>query len=318
MRIVVIDGYTLNPGDLSWKELHTYGDVAMYDRTLADQITDRCKNAEIILTNKVPVSAATIEAAKELKLVCVTATGFNIVDVEAASKRKIQVCNVPAYGTSSVAQHTFALILELANRVGMNSSAVRDGEWARSPDFCFSKGRITELQGKTMGIIGLGKIGTQVANLATAFEMRVIYNSQTKKKNNHDAYADLEDVFSQSDILSLHCPLTRDNNQFVNRNLLSKMKTSAWIINTSRGQLINEKDLADALNTDQLAAAALDVLSVEPPPAMNPLLRAKNCIVTPHTAWMSLEARNRILSVTMQNIDCYLKGRPQNLVSASI
>ena len=315
MRIVVIDGYTLNPGDLSWKELNTYGDVAMYDRTLAEQITERCKNAEIILTNKVPVSAATIEAAKNLKLICVTATGFNIVDVEAASKRKIQVCNVPAYGTSSVAQHTFALILELANRVGINSSAVRDGEWERSSDFCFSKGSITELQGKTMGIIGLGKIGTQVANLASAFEMRVIYYSQTKKKDNRATYANLDDVFSQSDILSLHCPLTRDNNQFVNRNLLSKMKPSAWIINTSRGQLINEKDLADALNTDQLAAAAVDVVSVEPPPAVNPLLRAKNCVVTPHTAWMSREARQRILSVTMQNIDCYLKGKAQNLVS---
>ena len=315
MRIVVIDGHTLNPGDLSWKKLNTYGDVIMYDRTLANQITERCINAEIILTNKVPVSAATIEAAKDLKLICVTATGFNIVDVEAASKRNIQVCNVPAYGTSSVAQHTFALILELANRVGINSSAVREGEWERSSDFCFSKGSITELQGKTMGIIGLGKIGTQVANLASAFEMRVIYYSQTKKKNHHATYANLEDIFSQSDILSLHCPLTRDNNQFVNRNLLSKMKPSAWIINTSRGQLINEKDLADALNTDQLAAAAVDVVSVEPPPATNPLLRAKNCVVTPHTAWMSREARQRILNVTMQNIACYLKGKTQNLVS---
>ncbi|HEX6891416.1 MAG TPA: D-2-hydroxyacid dehydrogenase [Chryseolinea sp.] len=318
MRIVVIDGYTLNPGDLSWRDLDTYGDVTMYERTPAEQITERCQKAEIILTNKVPVSAATIEAAKNLKLICVTATGFNIVDVEAASKRKIQVCNVPAYGTSSVAQHTFALILELANRVGMNSSAVREGEWERSPDFCFSKGSITELHGKTMGIIGLGKIGSQVANLAAAFEMQVIYTSQTKKQSNIATYKDLEGVFSQSDIVSLHCPLTRDNNQFVNRNLLSKMKPSAWVINTSRGQLINEDDLADALNTDRLAGAALDVLSVEPPPPTNPLLRAKNCVVTPHTAWMSLEARKRILNVTIQNIDSYLKGKPQNLVSAKI
>ena len=318
MRIVVIDGHTLNPGDLSWNQLHTYGDVSMFDRTSAEQITERCKNAEIILTNKVPISATTIEAAKDLKLICVTATGFNIVDVDAASKRNIKVCNVPAYGTSSVAQHTFALILELANRVGANSSSVREGEWERSPDFCFSKGRITELQGKTMGIIGLGKIGTQVATLAAAFEMRVIYNSQTKKENNLATYGDLDEVFAQSDILSLHCPLTRDNNQFVNRNLLSKMKPSAWVINTSRGQLINEKDLADALNADQLGAAALDVLSVEPPPTTNPLLQAKNCVVTPHTAWMSLEARKRILGVTVQNIDCYLKGEPQNLVSTKV
>jgi glycerate dehydrogenase len=253
-----------------------------------------------------------------LKLICVTATGFNIVDVEAASKRKIPVCNVPDYGTSSVAQHTFALILELANRVGVNSTSVQQGEWERSPDFCFSKGRITELQGKTLGIIGLGKIGTQVARLAAAFEMRVIYNSQTEKANNLATYTSLEDVFAQSDIASLHCPLTRNNNQFVNQKLLSKMKPSAWIINTSRGQLINENDLADALNTDQLAAAALDVLSVEPPPATNPLLRAKNCVITPHTAWMSLEARKRILSITLNNIDCYLKGKPQNLVSVKV
>jgi glycerate dehydrogenase len=245
----------------------------------------------------------------------VTATGFNIVDIEAAAKKNIPVCNVPDYGTSSVAQHTFALILELANRVGVNSSAVSQGEWERSLDFCFSKGRITELQRKTMGIVGLGKIGTQVARLAAAFEMRVLYYSQRKKENNVATYADLNDVFSQSDIVSLHCPLTRDNNHFVNRNLLSKMKPSAWLINTSRGQLINEKDLADALNIGRIGAAAVDVLSVEPPPATNPLLQAKNCIITPHTAWMSLEARGRILRVTLENIDCYLKGQPQNLVT---
>jgi len=315
MRIVVIDAHTLNPGDLSWKDLNNYGDVTMYDRTPAEQIAERCKDAEIILTNKVPISAGTIDAAKELKLICVTATGYNIVDVAAAGKRNIPVCNVPNYGTSSVAQHTFALILELANRVGVNSLAVSQGEWERSPDFCFSKGRITELQYKTIGIIGLGKIGTQVARLAAAFEMRVIYYNQKKKENNLAAYVDLDDVFSEGDIVSLHCPLTKDNNQFVNHHLLSKMKPSAWLINTSRGQLINEKHLADALNADRLGGAAVDVLSVEPPPPTNPLLRAKNCIVSPHTAWMSLEARTRILTITLQNIDCYRKGKPQNLVA---
>ena len=314
MRIVVIDGHTLNPGDLSWKNLNNYGDVTLYDRTGAEQIADRCRDAEVILTNKVPISATTIETAKDLKLICVTATGYNIVDVEAAAKRKIPVCNVPDYGTSSVAQHTFALVLELANRVGANSLSVRGGEWERSPDFCFSKGSITELQHKTFGIIGLGKIGTQVARLANAFEMRVIYYSQSKKENSFATYALLDEVFSQSDIVSLHCPLTRDNTQFVNRTLLLKMKPSAWLINTSRGQLINEKDLADALNTDRLAAAAVDVLSVEPPPATNPLLRAKNCLITPHTAWMSLEARTRIMGITLQNIEGYLKGNLQNLV----
>lgn len=315
MRIVVIDGHTLNPGDLSWKELDNYGDVTMYDRTPVDEITERCRNAEIILTNKVPITGSTIEAAKDLKLICVTATGYNIVDIEAATRRKIPVCNVPNYGTSSVAQHTFALILELANCVGANSLSVRQGDWERSPDFCFSKGLITELQHKTIGIIGLGKIGSQVARLATAFEMRVIYYSQTKKESNLASYMSMDEVFSQSDIVSLHCPLTHENNQFVNRRLLLKMKPSAWLINTSRGQLINETDLAKALNEDRLAGAALDVLSVEPPPTTNPLLRAKNCIVTPHTAWMSLEARARILTITLENIDRYCKGSPQNLVN---
>jgi|SRR5688572_26541672 len=315
MRIVVIDGHTLNPGDLNWNALKSFGEIINYDRTLLEHITERCRSAEIILTNKVPLSAATIEAAKDLKLICVTATGYNIVDIEAASRRRIPVCNVPNYGTSSVAQHTFALILELANRAGLNSAAVLQGEWEKSPDFCFSKGRITELQGKTLGIIGFGKIGIQVAKLATAFDMRVMYYSQTKKETNLATYANMEDVFSQCDILSLHCPLTRSNNQFVNRSLLSKMKETAWIINTSRGQLIHEGDLANALNSDQLEAAAVDVLSVEPPSVTNPLLRAKNCLITPHTAWMSLEARRRILGVTVQNIDCYLKGKPQNLVA---
>lgn len=316
MRIVVIDGYTLNPGDLSWNGLSAFGEVTMYDRTAAELITERCKEAEIILTNKVPITAATIDAAKGLQLICVTATGYNIVDVEAASKKGIKVCNVPNYGTSSVAQHTFALILELANRAGSNSSAVSEGKWERSPDFCFSTGRITELQGKTLGIVGLGKIGTQVANLGNAFEMQVIYNSRTRKDNTRATYADMEDLFSKSDVVSLHCPLTKTNDQFVDRDLLRKMKPTAWIVNTSRGQLINEKDLADALNSEQLAGAALDVLSSEPPASTNPLLQARNCIITPHTAWMSLEARNRILTVTLQNVDAYLKGKPQNLVSA--
>lgn len=315
MKIVVIDGYTLNPGDLSWDELNSFGDVTLYDRTLSDLIAERCKMADIVLTNKVPISAATIDAAKSLKLICVTATGFNIVDVDAAAKKNIPVCNVPSYGTSSVAQHTLALILELANCVGANSSAVDGGDWVRSPDFCFSKGRITELQGKTLGIVGLGKIGHQVARLASALDMHVIYNSLTKKENAPADFVDLEELFSQSDIISLHCPLTKANNQFVNGSLLSKMKTSAWLINTSRGQLVNEQDLADALNKGQLGAAALDVLSSEPPPVTNPLLRARNCIITPHTAWMSLEARTRILRVTIQNIEAYFKGKPQNLVS---
>jgi glycerate dehydrogenase len=315
MRIVIIDGYTLNPGDLSWEPLKEFGDVVLYDRTREDLITELCRDAEIILTNKAPLSARTIEAASGLKLICVTATGFNIVDVEFAARRSIPVCNVPNYGTSSVAQHTFALILEMTNLVGLNGASVQGGAWQRSPDFCFSKGRITELQGKTLGLIGFGKIGQQVARLAAAFDMRVIYNSNTRKESQEANYVDLDTVLTESDIVSLHCPLTKSNRHFIDNNLLSRMKPTARIVNTSRGQLIQEQDLADALNSGRLAGAALDVLSIEPPRPDNPLLTAKNCLITPHTAWMSLEARTRILQATVQNIESYVAGKPINVVS---
>lgn len=316
MKIVIIDGYTLNPGDLSWHGVEEFGDVTIYDRTPDALILDRCMDADIILTNKVPLSEKIINNVPALKLICVTATGYNIVDIEAARKRNITVCNVPSYGTCSVAQHTFALLLELTNHVGINSSSVRDGEWQRSKDFCYTKASLTELSGKTFGVIGLGKIGEQVATIAKAFEMNVIYNSRTKKDTVQARYVDLETLFSSSDVISLHCPLMPDNNQFINRDLLTHIKPTAWIINTSRGQLINEKDLADALNTGQLAGAALDVLSTEPPPTDNPLLKAKNCVITPHTAWMSREARARMLMITKQNIEGFVNRKPVNVVSA--
>ena len=314
MLITITDGYTLNPGDLSWESIAKYGDIALYDRSAEVSLAERCKDAAIILTNKTPISADIIGQAKNLKLICVTATGYNIVDVEAARKRNVTVCNVPNYGTSSVSQHTFALILELANRVGANGASVLNGDWVRSPDFCYSKGNITELSGKTLGIIGFGKIGQQVARLANAFEMKVVYYSRSKKDVDHVQYVELENLFSRSDIITLHCPLTKENLKFINKEVLQLIKNSAWLINTSRGQLINEPDLAEALNSGKIAAAALDVLSVEPPDESNPLLRAKNCLITPHTAWMSIEARTRILETTERNIKQFLEGTPQNVV----
>ena len=315
MKIVIVDGYTLNPGDLSWSGLEEFGHVTLYDRTPEPLLYDRCKNADIILTNKAPISKSIIEGAPTLKLICVTATGYNIVDVEAAKERSIPVCNVPNYGTASVAQHTFALLLELANHVGINSASVRDSEWQHSKDFCYTKAGLTELSGKTLGVVGFGRIGEQVALIANAFGMNVLYHNRTKKDTVLAKYADLETLFSSSDIISLHCPLTQDNKQFVNRQLLALVKPTAWIINTSRGQLIEENDLAEALNNGRLAGAALDVLSVEPPSNYNPLLQAKNCVITPHTAWMSREARERIMATTKQNIESFINGRPINIVS---
>jgi glycerate dehydrogenase len=274
-----------------------------------------CKNAHVIVTNKAIVNENTITQAAQLKLILITATGHNIVDVGAARRRNVAVCNVPDYGTASVAQHTLALILELANLVGTNSRAVASGEWVRSPDFAFSKGPIVELQGKTLGIVGLGRIGSQVARLAEAFDMSVLYHSRQPKPAARGTYATLQHLMSASDIVTLHCPLTSDNAKFINRSLLQTMKRSAWLINTSRGGLIHEQDLAEALNEGTLAAAALDVLSVEPPPADNPLLNARHCIITPHNAWLSLEARSRILRTTEDNLVAFLEERPTNMVN---
>lgn len=315
MKIIITDGYTLNPGDLSWKEIKSFGEVLLYDRTPANLLHDRCAEANIILTNKVALSERLINEIKDLKLICVTATGYNIVDIEAARRKGVIVCNVPSYGTASVAQHTIALLLDLTNRVGINSASVRDGDWQKSKDFCYSKGNLTELSGKTFGIVGLGEIGEKVASLAKSFDMNVLYYNRSEKETSFARYVDLKTLFATSDVISLHCPLTKENQQFVNRDLLSLIKPSAWIINTSRGQLIHEQDLADALNTGKLAGAALDVLSVEPPPATNPLLQAKNCVITPHTAWMSSEARQRIMSVTTNNIKNFLLGNPTNVIS---
>lgn len=315
MKIVVLDGFTLNTGDLSWAPLSGLGDLVVYDRTPEPQIVARCSEATIVVTNKVPIKKATMQQLPQLKLISVLATGYNVIDVDAATEHRIAVCNVPAYGTASVAQHTFALLLELTNQIGLHAQSVAAGEWQHAADFAYTKKPIMELDRKTLGIVGFGNIGQQTARIATAFGMRILYNSRTKKDTVLGTFVDLETVFAQSDVVSLHCPLTPDNKAFVNKKLLTLMKPSALFINTARGQLVNEQDLADALNNGAIAGAALDVLSVEPPQAANPLLHARNCILTPHIAWISFEARQRIMNITAQNISSFSKGHVINAVN---
>jgi glycerate dehydrogenase len=313
MNIVITDGYTLNPGDLNWKPLKDLGDILYYDRSKPEEVSDRCREATVIVTNKTPVNEETIHAASKLKLIAVTATGYNVVDVEAAKRNDVLVCNVPEYGTHSVAQHTISLLLELTNKVGLHSRSVKEGEWQLAADWCYSKAPLIELAGKTFGVIGMGKIGRQTARIAKALGMKVIYH-RGQAGDIEASPVSLTDVFSMSDFVSLHCPLRPDNHAFVNMPLLSKMKPTAFLINTSRGQLIDEEALAKALSTHTLAGAALDVLSKEPPPLDHPLINAPTCIVTPHNAWVSLEARQRILDTTVENIRAVMAGRPQNLV----
>lgn len=315
MKIVVADGYALNPGDLTWKGVESFGDLTVYDRTPADQVVERCSEADVILSNKTPINRAAIEKLPNLKMISMLATGYNIIDTDAAKERDIKVCNVPAYGTASVAQHAFALILELCNRVAVHSASVASGGWVKSPDFGYALTPMTELAGKTLGIIGMGNIGQQAAQIGIAFGMEVLYNSRSEKPGAPGKFATIETIFSESDFISLHCPLTQNNMQFVNAQLINLMKPSASIINTARGQLINEQDLADALNNGKIGGAGLDVLSQEPPHSDNPLLKARNCVITPHNAWMTKEARQRIMAVTEENIKAFVAGSPQNVVN---
>jgi glycerate dehydrogenase len=315
MKIIVTDGFTLNPGDISWDAVAALGELQVYDRTPAELVIERCKTAAIVLTNKVPFHKETIDALDSLKMISVLATGYNVIDTKAAAEKNIAVCNVPAYGTASVAQHVFALLLELVNHVGLHAASVAAGDWQRSADWCYTKLPVTELAGKTMGIVGLGNIGRRVAAIAAALGMKVIYNSRTEHTDTGAVYCDMKTLFAGSDVVSLHCPLTPGNTGFVNAALLASMKPSALLINTSRGQLINEKDLADALNNTIIAGAALDVLSAEPPSAVNPLLSAANCVITPHQAWITREARERVMMITAENIKAFLKQQPVNRVN---
>ena len=309
MKIVVLDGYCTNPGDLSWDALRAFGDLEVHDRTPAAEAEARSRGAAAVLTNKTPLPAAVLERLSDLKYIGVLATGYNIVDVAAAARLGITVTNVPTYGTASVAQFVFALLLELCHNVKLHSDAVRAGEWSRCPDWSFSKSPLIELAGKTMGIVGFGRIGRAVGTIAEALGMRTIA---------HDTYpgdfVPLEDLLRQSDVVSLHAPLFPETRHMINARTLALMKPTAFLINTSRGPLIVDQDLADALNANRLAGAALDVLSVEPPAPDNPLLTARNCLVTPHMAWATREARSRLIDLVIDNLRTFLAGHPQNTV----
>ncbi len=318
MNIVVLDGHTLNPGDLGWDELKALGPCQIFDRTPPAEVAARAADAEIAVTNKAILHRAQIEAMPKLKCIAVTATGYNVVDTEAAKERGIVVCNVPTYGTRSVAQHTFALLLELTQHVGHHAQTVREGRWVRSPDWCYWDGPLVELDGLTMGIVGYGRIGQATARLAEAFGMRVITtaSSSGKPRDPGVTVVSMEQLFSESDVVSLHCPLTPETKHLVNAERLARMKPTAFLLNTSRGPLIDEAALAAALNSGRIAAAALDVLSAEPPLSENPLLSAKNCLITPHNAWAMRAARARLMKTTVENVRAFLAGRPQNVVNA--
>ena len=317
MNIVVLDGYTLNPGDLSWSDLEKLGNLKVFDRTPADLTVERSRDADIIITNKTVISKEIISELDKLKYVGVLATGYNVVDIDAAKKAGIIVTNVPAYSTNSVAQLTFSLLLELVMNVGIHNMSVHENDWTNSKDFHYTKTNLLELAGLTFGIVGYGRIGKAVAKIAHAFGMNVIVNNRSNLNEIPD-YIKLVDsinLFKNSDVVSLHIPLAMDNNQFINIELLSLMKPSAYLINTGRGGLINEFDLAEALNNNRIAGAGLDVLSTEPPQKYNPLLTAKNCIITPHIAWATIAARKRLMKVAVDNVKAFINGKVQNKVS---
>ncbi|MDD9266471.1 D-2-hydroxyacid dehydrogenase [Paenibacillus sp. GCM10023248] len=317
MRIVVLDGYTLNPGDLDWDGLHQLGDIVVYDRTAEAQITDRAADADIVLTNKTPLSAATIRQLPKLRYIGVLATGYNIINLAAAKEHNVLVTNVPAYSTHSVAQLVFALLLEFAHRVQRHSDSVVSGAWERSVDFCYTVAPLTELSGKTMGLVGLGQIGKQTALIARAMGMNVIATGsgrRTPEPVEGIAWTGLEELLRQADVVSLHCPLTEETQQLINAERLALMKPTALLLNTARGGLLNEADVAQALNDGRLAGAGLDVLTVEPPTPDNPLLHARNVLITPHIAWATKEARARLMATAVANVRAYIDGQPQNVI----
>jgi len=316
--MVVLDGYALNPGDLSWEQLKQLGDLTVYERTPADQVYERAKDADMIFTNKTPVPAEVINKLSRLKYIGVLATGFNIVDTEAAKQKGVLVTNVPGYGTASVVQLTIALLLELCLHVQRHSDAVMDGKWARSDDWSFWDYPLVELSGKTIGIIGFGNIGQGVADIAAAFGMIVIAHSRTKtdqSKRKNFGWVSIPELFETADVISIHCPLTPETKGLINSDSLNQMKRSAFLLNTSRGPIVIDEDLAGALNNDIIAGAGIDVLSVEPPSADNPLFKAKNCIITPHLAWATKESRLRLMTSVVNNLAAFLAGKPINVVN---
>jgi glycerate dehydrogenase len=317
MQIVVLDGHTLNPGDLSWDPLRQFGQVAIYERSAPAEVRPRLSEAEVALTNKVPLGRELIESLPHLRYIGVTATGYNIVDVAAAQERNVVVTNVPAYGTASVAQATFALLLELTNRVGYHAETVRQGRWSDCPDFCYWDFPLIELAGLTLGLVGCGRIGEQVARIGQAFGMHVLATTQRPRPLPEGIRAvPLETLLRESDVVSLHCPLTPETRGLINRERLALMKRTAYLLNTSRGPLIVEDDLAAALHAGGIAGAGLDVLAVEPPPVAHPLYAAPNCYITPHQAWATRAARQRLMAAALENLNSFLAGKPRNVVTA--
>ena len=318
MKIVILDGFAANPGDLSWQGLERFGQVVCYPRTAPEQVLERAQGAQVLLTNKTVLSRQIIESLPQLQMIGVLATGYNIVDIEAAKQRGIPVCNVPAYSTDSVAQLIFAFLLQHANHVLEHTRSVQQGDWVRSQDFSYMVAPQVELAGKTIGFVGFGHVAQKTADIAQAFGMKVIAYSRTMKGQEHRPgfqWVDLDQLCRQSDYLSLNCPLTPQTQGLVNREFLAKMKPSAMLINTSRGPVVVEQDLADALNQGIIAAAAVDVLSTEPPRADNPLLWARNIYFTPHIGWATREARIRLLQITQENLEALCNGHPQNVVN---
>lgn len=317
MKIIALDGHTLNPGDLDWGALEQLGELTVYDRTPQDEVVERAQGAEILITNKTPINGKMIEQLPELKFISVLATGYNIVDVEAAKRLSIKVSNVPGYSTASVVQLTFAFLLEFTHHVQAHSDGVHSGKWAAAKDFCYWDHPLVELESKTLGIIGFGDIGKRVADVATAFGMKIIAHSRTQTDQSHRSnfeWVGLDELFKRSDVITLHCPLTEETKGLINSDNLRKMKASSFLINTSRGPLVVEKDLANALNEGWIAGAGIDVLSTEPPSSDNPLFAAKNCFITPHIAWASLESRSRLMRETILNVKAYLENNCRNRV----
>ncbi|MEL7529861.1 MAG: D-2-hydroxyacid dehydrogenase [Bacteroidota bacterium] len=318
MKIVVLDGYAANDGDLSWEPIQALGEVDIYDRSPADTIVERCRGKEAVLINKVVLDAAILAQLPDLRYIGYLATGYNTVDLEAANKQGITVANAQGYSSQSVAQHTIAMLLNWSNEIATHAQSVKAGDWLSAPDWTYRKTPLLELAGKTLGIIGLGNIGLQTAKIAMAFGMQVIAHNPNSRPTDLVEWVDLETIFDRSDVISLHCPLTPQNEGLINRSRLGKMKKTALLLNTARGGLINEHDLAEALSQGTIRGATLDVLSTEPPKPDNPLLSAPNCRITPHIAWATMESRNRLLEIVGANLAAFINGKPQSVVNSPL
>ena len=312
MKIVVLDGYASNPGDLSWDEFAALGELTVYERTAPHELHERIADAEIILLNKTPMDAAAFEAAKNLRLISVLATGYNCIDLEAAKAHGVRVCNAGSYSTMAVAQMTFALLLEVTQQVGLHNTAVRQGQWHSAKDFCFWNVPLMELYGKTLGLVGFGAIGQAVAKVGEALGMRILYH--TRHPHDDERYVNLDTLLEQSDVVSLHCPQTAENRNLINAETIARMKDGAILINTARGGLVDEEAVAEALRQGKLAYFAADVVSKEPILEENPLLTAPNCYLTPHIAWAPLETRARLHEINLGNLRAFLAGTPQNVI----